>query len=284
MLGTGVVRRDVEHEADVARRRGTSQRRKPGITAEMRGDPVVVDRVVAVIGPRFEDRIEVDGVHAEVGQVVELSFDARKVAAEELDHGRCTRARRLVPGAPAGRVAAVGPGAVLDVVRWVAIREAVGEDLVEDAVGQPRRRVEPGNEPEVLAVRRSGTMEARSVEPERPVPRAYEESVPGRRHGEPDGDLPPAAGRPGSDLAQLRERLLAVRRRAQEDPIDRLVEPCPDPESDLVADPEPVRRTVPGRDDVPDRAVVVEGGERNPVGQPFTAPDVRPPTMYFCSE
>ena len=24
--------------------------------------------------------------------------------------------------------------------------------------------------------------------------------------------------------------------------------------------------------------------ERNPVGQPFTAPDVRPPTMYFCIE
>ena len=68
---------------------------------------------------------------------------------------------------------------------------------------------------------------------------------------------------PGPTSRSSANDLLAVGRRAQEDPIDRRVEPGPDPEPDLVADPQPVRPAVPGRDDVPGRAVVVEGGERN---------------------
>ena len=62
------------------------------------------------------------------------------------------------------------------------------------------------------------------------------------------------------------------------------VEAGPDPQPDLVADPQPIRCAAADRDDVPDRAVVVERGELDPVGQPLTAPAVRPPTMYFCIE
>ena len=89
---------------------------------------------------------------------------------------------------------------------------------------------------------------------------------------------------PRRSLAQLGEGLLAIGRGAEKDPVDRRVEAGADPEPDLVADPQPVRRAAPGRDDVPDRAVVMKRGERGPVGQPLTAPDVRPPTMYFCIE
>ena len=109
---------DHAHPAGVGR---VEELAEGGVAAEERVDPVVVPGVVAVVRGGGEDRVEVEGVHAEVLQVVELLGDAEEVAPLEAVGGR-----RGVPG-----LEVRGPGEAL------APREAVGEDLVEDGVADP---------------------------------------------------------------------------------------------------------------------------------------------------
>ena len=193
--------------------------------------------------------------------------------------------RRRVPRAPARGLAAVGPCPVGDVVRRVAVREPVREDLVEDAVGEPARadRSRP----------RAGSRRDRSgLARCSPEPFSHQWPSGARRRGsgsrssasQTDGDLPPATGRPGRHLGSS---VKPARRRAWS--AGRSGRSARRARPGRGAGPR--RRSAAGpvaaaeRDDVPDRAVVVEGGDqRDPVGQPFTAPDVRPPTMYFWVE
>ena len=56
MLDADVVRGDVEDQPDVARRGCRPKRGQALVAAEVRGHVVVVDDVIAVIGPRVEDR------------------------------------------------------------------------------------------------------------------------------------------------------------------------------------------------------------------------------------
>ena len=71
-----------------------------GVAAEHRVDLLVVVGVVAVVRGRLEDRREVDGVDAEVDQVVELLDDADQVAPLIAVVGR--------GGAPVVEVAGLG--------------------------------------------------------------------------------------------------------------------------------------------------------------------------------
>ena len=124
--------------------------------------------------------------------------------------------RRVPAGRPTARrravVAAVRPGPVGDVVGRVAVGEAVREDLVEDPVGQPARRVVAGEQHEVVAIGGRRRVEAGAVEPAWPGRGQDEEAVAGRGHRQDELDLPPASGRSGVRLGQLGRR--PARRRA----------------------------------------------------------------------
>ena len=122
----GVVEHAIEddpHPAVVGRVEQLAQR---VVAAEQRIDREVVVGVVAVVRGRLEDRGQVERVDPEVLEVVEVLDDAEQVAALEAVVGR-----RRVPRLERTRL-----------VDALARREPVGEDLVEDRVADPGRRVD----------------------------------------------------------------------------------------------------------------------------------------------
>ena len=150
----------VEDDADAARLRRRHQCLEVGLRAQVGVDDRVVARVVAVVGGRREDRVEVEDGDPEVGERVELRGDAGEVAAEEVPAQRALVAgdalvgaavafRPLVPSLDQDRVAvdvavavarrSLGPRLRVGgrVVGRVAVEEAVGEDLVGDRPARP---------------------------------------------------------------------------------------------------------------------------------------------------
>ena len=115
-----VVEDTVEHDADAAGVGGVEQFAQRVVAAEQGVDLVVVVRVVAVVGRRGEDGIQIEGGNAQVVQVVEVVDDAVEVAAlKPLFFGR---------GAPRLE------GDLLLLGHLSAPGKAVREDLVEDGV------------------------------------------------------------------------------------------------------------------------------------------------------
>ena len=117
----GVVEHAVEHDPDAAGMGLVDQSPEGRRSAEHGVDLFVVVRVIAVVGRRLKDRREIDGVDAQVGQVVEVLDDADQVAPLiAVVSRRC---------APLVEVARLG--------HRHAPREAIGKDLVEDRVANP---------------------------------------------------------------------------------------------------------------------------------------------------
>ncbi len=96
------------------------------VATEQRIDRQVVVGVVAVVGGRGEDRGEVQRGDPEVLEIVEPLDDPAQVATLEAVHRRWSVPRLERAG----------------LVDALAGREPVGEDLVEDRVADPRRRVD----------------------------------------------------------------------------------------------------------------------------------------------
>ena len=121
----GVVEDAVEHDADAPGVGFVDQPAEGRVAAEHRVDLLVVVRVIAMVRGRLEDRREVDGVDAQVAQIVEMLDDADQVAALVA----VIRRRR----APLVEVPGLGDRQ--------APREPIGEDLVEDRVADPVGRL-----------------------------------------------------------------------------------------------------------------------------------------------
>jgi hypothetical protein len=121
-----VVEDAVQHDAHAAGVRPVQQLAQGGVTAQERVDRQVVVRVVAVVGRRGEDRVEVDRRDAQSLEVVQVVDHAVQVTALEPVVGR-----RGVPGLE-------GPGRM----DTAAAGEPVREDLVEDGILHPRRGVD----------------------------------------------------------------------------------------------------------------------------------------------
>ncbi len=123
---SGVVEDAVEHDSHsppVGRVEQLSQRR---VSAQERVDRQVVVGVIAVVRRRSEDRRQVEPRDAEVGKLVESFGHTQQIAALE-----AVRGRRRVPG-----FERPGPG------HPSASGKAIREDLVEDGVTDPGRRVD----------------------------------------------------------------------------------------------------------------------------------------------
>ena len=109
--------------------------------SDMRIDVVVVLRVVLVVRRRHEKRVEVDDADAEALDIVQLRAHAGEVTAVKSVHVKGLD--RGVPVLNTTRCPAeVDVFVVDDVVRRVAITEAIDEDLVHDGALRPVRDME----------------------------------------------------------------------------------------------------------------------------------------------
>jgi len=79
-----VVGHDVEEVAEALFKRGAAQRRQGRVAAQVRVHVIVIDDVVAVVAIGSEDRIQVKGVHPQIGQVGQVLHNARQVAAVKI--------------------------------------------------------------------------------------------------------------------------------------------------------------------------------------------------------
>ncbi len=89
--------------------------------AEFIVNAVIIYRVVAVVGRREKDRVEVNGIYAQVEQIIQALADALQVTAVKTARGGAA-----VPG--------------LDdrgIVGGVSIVKTIGENLVENRVRDP---------------------------------------------------------------------------------------------------------------------------------------------------
>jgi len=66
---------------------GEAQRGQRGIPAQVGIHLGIIDHIVAVIAVGGEDGVEIQGIHAQVFEIVETLNDAWQVAAVELHHG-----------------------------------------------------------------------------------------------------------------------------------------------------------------------------------------------------
>jgi hypothetical protein len=122
----GVVEDAVEDDPDVPGMGRVDELAERLVATEERVDREVVVRVIAVVRRGLEDRRQVDRVGAERGDVVEVLHDAEQVAALEPVEGRWR-----IPWLHRARLR-----------NAVARREAIREDLVEDRIADPGRRVD----------------------------------------------------------------------------------------------------------------------------------------------
>ena len=86
-------------------------------------DPHVVGGVILVVARGKEDGVEVQGVHAQRLDVVQVVNDPLHIAAEEIPAIRDAAPRSNTPG----------------IVGWIAVREAFRKDLIEDGISNPGR-------------------------------------------------------------------------------------------------------------------------------------------------
>ena len=165
-----------------------------------------------MVGCRREDGREIQQVHAERHQVVELLGDAIEVSAVELL--RAPRHDRVDRGVPARgdrplrrRMRAGLRGA----------REAVGENLGHHGICQPRRRRRVGDEGEVLGVEGLERVQPGLVEPLHASVLVDEQpAVAVARIADRDGCLPPlpAVGRAEADGIRPFRLVIGIRPRA----------------------------------------------------------------------
>ncbi|MNL28997.1 hypothetical protein D3C87_1506680 [compost metagenome] len=116
-----MVEDPVQHHLHAHAVGGLEHAREGRVAAEGRVHVHVVAGVVLVVAAAGEDRVEVEGVDAQLLEVGELLGHPVQVAAHEVVEGR-----RGAPGRDP-----------LGIVGAIAVGEALGEDLVEDGVLGP---------------------------------------------------------------------------------------------------------------------------------------------------
>ena len=117
----GVVEYPVQHHLHAAPVRRVNQLAQRVVAAQHRVHHRVVVGVVAVVAGRLKHRAQVQGIHAQAGDVVQPLRDAQQVAALV-----AVEAGRLAPGLQVSRLGHAG-----------AAGEAVREDLIEHGVLGP---------------------------------------------------------------------------------------------------------------------------------------------------
>ena len=120
---------------------------------QMRVHIIIILRIILVIGRRHKDRIQIDCLHAELLQIIQLVDDSLKISSVEISHVHICRG--LIPVLDSLYMLvdiAVFIGE--NVIRGIAVPEPVRINLVHDASLRPVRRMESRNDPEQIIRRR----------------------------------------------------------------------------------------------------------------------------------
>src|ERR1700675_1732499 len=118
-----MVEHAVENELHAATARLSSKRGESGIFAELRINVEIIVRVVTVVRARGENRVHVDGVHAQRLDIVQFVLNAEQVAAVELV--------AVLAGAARGGTARIAD---------LGVPLAIGESRLAPVVGGAPRR------------------------------------------------------------------------------------------------------------------------------------------------
>ena len=124
----------VQHDSDSPLSRLLHEAVQVLLRSEQAVDAHIIARVVAVIGVRLEDGIEIDDGHMQAGEHVELFGDAVEIAAEEV----VVEHLSVLVGAIARLSAPIVPKNLVG-LDGIAPRliKAVGEDLIHHAALEP---------------------------------------------------------------------------------------------------------------------------------------------------
>ena len=137
-----MVEHAVQHDAHAALCRLAAQRFEVLLVSEQRVDALIVARIIAMVGVRLKDRVEVQRAHMQALKIVELGQHAAQRAAEKVvvqDLPVLIRAvdRKIVPVF----VQHTRRDALALRLHRVAVpAEAVGENVIGDALAEPARR------------------------------------------------------------------------------------------------------------------------------------------------
>ena len=112
-------------------------------------DIIIILDIVLVVGRGYEQRIEVDHLHSQLLQVIQLLHDTRQISAVEFCHAEVLR---VLP--PVRHLAAIGLDiiilVVLYVIRRISIVEAIHQKLVHHRSFRPVRRRKARHNGEII--------------------------------------------------------------------------------------------------------------------------------------
>ncbi len=220
MHPAAVVGDDIQDVAHAAAVQFLAQFDQGIISAEVWIDVLVVHHIILMVAECSEDRRQVEGVDAQVGQVIKVLGDARQVAAVENDPVVLIGIRLDTPGQGVRPVPSVFILIWLRVGGGIAVGKAVRENLVEDALQHPGRRIVAGEDLEVGRVQRIVIRCAGRGVPPQAVRRLEEEAVVGQRLADGQFRRPVLQVCRGSLPLHFDEGLLAIREDAQAGALD----------------------------------------------------------------
>src|SRR4030081_2150608 len=120
-----MIEHAVENELHAAPISLSSKRGESGISAECRINVEIIVRIVTVVRARGENRVHVDGVHAQRLDIVQFVLDAEQVAAVELVAVLAGAARGGTAGiADLGVPLVIGESLLAPVVGWASRRRS----------------------------------------------------------------------------------------------------------------------------------------------------------------
>ena len=140
---SGVIEYAIQYNAHAASGGFAAQRTEVLLTAEQRVDALVIAGIVAVIGIRLKDRIEINGGNVQALQIIQLGVYAAQRAAEKVvveDFAVLIRQidRNIVPVLVQHTL---DHAFTLRLLGRLVAAEAVRKNVVGDALTEPARRV-----------------------------------------------------------------------------------------------------------------------------------------------
>ncbi len=222
MFHTAVIGHNIHDEAHAAFSGGTPQSDQRGIPAQMRINVVIVHNVITMIAISRKDRVEVNGVHAQVCQIIEALLHTLQVAAVKLDHRCGPAALRLTPFTRQRTHATIFKFICAHVACRVAIRKTIREDLIEDTVTHPRRSRVLCQQTKIFSIRRDMRMRAGAVVPPDAIRSENQKAIGRDGHTQLEAGSPPTTRGCGWSLFSLHlsKKLFAIGTRPEQNPLN----------------------------------------------------------------
>ena len=139
---TAMVRNDIQHIAHVPLAERLAQRNQRLIPTQNRVHLAKVAHIVAVIGIRGKNRVEVERVDPQALEIVQMGFNPRQVAAIKR-HQPLLSGSSFAPGEGLASVPITRVCGFNWIVTRVTVGKSIGKNLVKNGLFEPRNRLKP---------------------------------------------------------------------------------------------------------------------------------------------